>query len=71
METYSDGVVAEVKSALQAWANALMACPHVLQSRVPIATFQQEKKKKEFVRKDRFANAFVGYPALRLRRAEY
>lgn len=66
METYSDGVVAEVKSALQAWANALMACPHVLQSRVPIATFQQE-----FVRKDRFANAFVGYPALRLRRAEY
>lgn len=65
METYGDGVDAEVGRALQIQAKALMACPHV-QSKVLIATFRQE-----FLRKHRFANAFVGYPTLKLVRAEY
>lgn len=49
LEASGAGVVAGVWRALRTQAEALIACPHVLQSKVLIATFQQE-----VVRKDRF-----------------
>lgn len=40
------GVVAGVGRALRTQAEALIACPHVLQSEMLIATFQQEVVRK-------------------------
>lgn len=49
VEASGAGVVAGVRRALQTRAEALIACPHMLQSEILFATFQQE-----VVGKDRF-----------------